>query len=212
MAQDEQSIEEQARAAWDRRYAAAEGFLFGRGPNAFLAAEAHRLVAGQRVLCLADGEGRNGVFLAQRGLDVLSVDISPVALARARTFAAECRVAVRFEEANLANWRWPQEEYDAVAAIFIQFAGPRLRERIFAGIVGALRPGGLLLLQGYRPEQIAYGTGGPPDAANMYTESLLRAAFAEFEILSLATHDSVIAEGSAHRGISALIDLVARKP
>src|SRR5262249_20638653 len=128
----DQQIEDQAREAWDRRYAAAEGFLFGRAPNAFLAAEAYRLSRGQRVLCLADGEGRNGVFLALKGLDVLSVDISPVALAKARAFAAEAGAVLAFEEANLATWSWPREAFDAVVAIFIQFAGPGLRARIFA--------------------------------------------------------------------------------
>jgi SAM-dependent methyltransferase len=212
MSQKDQLIGDQARDAWDRRYAGAEGFLFGRAPNTFLAAEAHRLSPGGRVLCLADGEGRNGVFLALRGLDVLSVDISGVALARARGFAAESGARLAFEEANLASWHWPPAEFDAVVGIFFQFAGPRLRERIFTGIVSTLKPGGLLLLQGYRPEQIAYGTGGPSDPENMYTEALLRQAFADLEILSLTAHDSVIGEGTAHHGLSALIDLVARKP
>ena len=187
-------------------------FLFGREPNGFLAAEAHRLKAGQRALCLADGEGRNGVFLASRGLEVLSVDISPVALDKARAYAREKERSLGFEEANLATWQWPVAAFDAVVAIFIQFAGPPLRQRLFAAMIAALKPGGLLLMQGYRPEQLAYGTGGPPDAANMYTEALLREAFAGLEILSLRAHDSDLSEGKAHRGPSALIDLVARKP
>jgi SAM-dependent methyltransferase len=211
---DEQrtSPEEQARKAWNQRYAAAEGFLFGREPNAFLAAEARRLAPRSRILCLADGEGRNGIFLAGLGHDVLSVDISPVALAKAKALAAERGVGLRFEEANLARWTWPEAAFDAVVGIFMQFAGPALRERIFAGIRQALAPGGYLLLQGYRPEQLAYGTGGPPDAENMYTEALLRKACAGMEILHLRSHDSVLGEGTAHRGMSALIDLVARKP
>jgi len=212
MSQKDRQVEDQARDAWNQRYAAAEGFLFGQAPNAFLAAEAHRLAPGQRVLCLADGEGRNGVFLAKRGLDVLSVDISPVALAKARIYAAEQGAALRFEEVNLARWQWPAETFDAVVAIFIQFAGPSLRQRIFTRIVEAMVPGGFLLMQGYRPEQIAYGTGGPPDAANMYTEALLRVSFADLDILSLRSHDSSLSEGKAHHGLSALIDLVARKP
>jgi SAM-dependent methyltransferase len=211
MAEKDREVEDQARAAWNQRYAAADGFLFGRAPNAFLAAEAHRLRPGQRILCLADGEGRNGVFLAKRGLEVLSVDISPVALDKARAYAAEQGAALRFEEANLASWAWPVARFEAVVAIFIQFAGPGLRRRIFARIVEALAPGGLLLMQGYRPEQLAYGTGGPPVAENMYTEALLRESFAALDILSLKVHDSAISEGRAHHGMSALIDLVARK-
>jgi SAM-dependent methyltransferase len=203
---------EKAREVWDQRFAHAEGYLFGREPNRFLAGEAHRLRPGQHVLCLADGEGRNGVFLAERGLDVLSVDISAVALAKARALAAERGASLRFEQANLATWPWPEAEFDAVVAIFIQFAGPNLRRTIFAGMRRALKPGGLVLLQGYRPEQLAYGTGGPPDAENMYTAALLREAFAGLDILHLEAHDGEVSEGSGHKGMSALVDLVARVP
>lgn len=203
---------DKAREVWDERFAKADGYLFGRAPNRFVAAQAHLLAPGSRVLCLADGEGRNGVFLAERGLDVMSVDLSPVALAKARALAAERGVTLRLEEANLATWDWPKSAFDAVIGIFFQFAGPSLRARIFDGIKQALKPGGLLLLQGYRPEQLAYKTGGPPDAENLYTEELLRGAFGGFEILHLQAHDDVIEEGSAHVGMSALIDLVARKP
>jgi SAM-dependent methyltransferase len=201
-----------ARAVWDQRFAKTEGYLFGSEPNRFLAAEAHRLKPGQRVLCLADGEGRNGTFLAGRGQDVLSVDISPVALAKARALAVERGVALKFEEANLATWDWPVDAFDAVVAIFMQFAGPALRGRIFRHIEACLKPGGLLLIEGYRPEQLAYGTGGPPDAENMYTEALLREAFAGMKILSLRAYDAAIEEGAAHKGMSALIDMVAAKP
>jgi len=98
-----------------------------------------------------------------------------------------------------------------VVGIFIQFAGPDLRSRIFRNIEACLRPGGLLLLEGYRPEQLAYGTGGPPSAENLYTEALLREAFAGMQVLSLRAYDAVIEEGTAHKGMSALIDMVARK-
>lgn len=200
-----------AKAVWNQRYAAVDGYLFGRAPNRFLASEADRLKSGQRVLCLADGEGRNGTFLAARGLDVLSVDLSPIALAKARALAAERGVSLDFEEVNLATWEWPVDAFDAVVAIFIQFAGPSLRARIFRNIEACLKPGGQLLIEGYRPEQLAYRTGGPPDAENMYSEALLREAFAGMEILSLRAYDAAIEEGSAHKGMSALIDMVAAK-
>lgn len=203
---------DKVREVWDRRFAEADDYLFGRLPNRFLAQQAHRLRPGQGVLCLADGEGRNGVFLAERGMEVLSVDISPVAQAKGRRLAAERGVELRFEEANLATWNWPLAAFDAVVAIFIQFAGPSLRSRIFKAMKDALRPGGLVILQGYRPEQLDYKTGGPPDVENLYTETLLREAFAGMEILHLHSHDEDIREGSAHVGMSALIDLVARKP
>ncbi|MDP1619103.1 cyclopropane-fatty-acyl-phospholipid synthase family protein [Phenylobacterium sp.] len=195
---------------WDERYQG-EAYLFGEAPNAFLSAQAHRLKPGMSALAVADGEGRNGVWLAEQGLDVLSVDSSPVAQAKAARLAAARGVTLRLEEVDLASWTWPEAQFDVVAAIFIQFAGPDLRDEIFAGMKRALKPGGLLLLEGYRPEQIAYGTGGPRAPENLYTEALLRAAFSNFEILELSAYDAVIEEGAGHSGQSALIDLVARR-
>ena len=196
---------------WDERYQG-EAYLFGEAPNAFLAAQAHRLRPGMSALAVADGEGRNGVWLAEQGLDVLSVDSSPVAQAKAARLAEARGATLRLEEVDLASWAWPEAQFDVVAAIFIQFAGPALRDQIFAGLKRALKPGGLLLLEGYRPEQIAYGTGGPRVPENLYTEAMLRAAFSDFEILELSAYDAAIEEGAGHSGQSALIDLVARRP
>ena len=196
---------------WDERYQG-EAYLFGEAPNAFLAAQAHRLRPGLSVLAVADGEGRNGVWLAEQGLDVLSVDSSPVAQAKAARLAQARGTALRLQEVDLASWTWPEAQFDVVAAIFIQFAGPQLRDQIFAGLKRALKPGGLLLLEGYRPEQIDYDTGGPRAPENLYTEALLRAAFGDLEIVELPVYDAVIEEGAGHRGQSALIDLVARRP
>lgn len=199
-------------ARWNGRFADPDSYVFGTAPNAFLAAQRHRLRAGQAALAIADGEGRNGVWLAEQGLDVLSVDFSPVGLAKAGRLAESRHVALRTETADLATWEWGAARFDVVAAIFIQFAAPAFRQAIFRHIREVLRPGGLVILQGYRPEQLAYRTGGPSQAENMYTAALLREAFAGFEILHLAEHDDVLAEGEGHGGMSALIDLVARKP
>ena len=196
---------------WNQRYAR-DDYLFGTRPNAFLARQAWHLVPGQRALAVADGEGRNGVWLAEQGLRVHAVDASPVALEKARRLAASRGVDVEFELADLADWAWPEAAYDVVVAIFIQFADPELRARHFEGMRRALVPGGLLLLEGYRPEQRAYGTGGPSAVVNLYTEKLLRQEFAGFAIEELAAYDAVIQEGAGHHGMSALIDLVARKP
>jgi SAM-dependent methyltransferase len=195
---------------WEHRFGTPE-YLFGTEPNAFLVSQAHRLQPRQTALAVADGEGRNGVWLAQQGLDVVSVDYSPKALTKARSLAASRNVTVRFEQADLAQWPWPSEAFDVVVAIFIQFAEPGLRARIFAGMKQALRPGGLLLMQGYRPEQVRYGTGGPRVPEQLYTRSLLEEAFAGFASLEIREHDSVIREGAGHDGISALIDLVGVK-
>lgn len=195
---------------WDERYASEE-FYFGTKPNDFLVSQRLLLKPGMSCLAVADGEGRNGVWLAQQGLRVLSVEASAVALDKAKKLAQQRGVAIDFEQADLAHWQWGENRFDMVAAIFIQFAHPALREQMFAGIRRCLKPGGLLLLQGYTPRQLEYKTGGPPAAENMYTEALLRGAFGDMEIIHLREHDDHVSEGAGHSGMSALIDLVARK-
>lgn len=202
--------DEAERERWNARFEG-ENYLFGTAPNAFLAAQRDRLRSGMKALAVADGEGRNGVWLAGQGLEVVSVDFSPVAVAKARRLAARRGVALEAHCADLAAWDWGPPRFDLVAAIFIQFAPPAARDVLFRRIKEVLKPGGLLLLEGYRPEQLAYGTGGPPSIENLYTASLLRDAFADLTILHLAEYDADIAEGAGHRGLSALIDLVARK-
>lgn len=195
---------------WQQRFSA-PGYLFGTAPNAFLKSCAPLLPKGGRALAVADGEGRNGVFLAEQGLDVLSVDFSSVAQEKARKLAAERGVTLRVEQADITNWTWPEAAFDVVAVIFIQFSQPEERDRIFAGIKRALKPGGLLLLQGYSVKQLEYKTGGPSDVSRLYTRALLEEAFGDFALLDISEHDSIIEEGDAHGGMSALIDLVGRK-
>ena len=196
---------------WDERYAT-DAYVFGTAPNAFLASQAELIQSGMRVLSVADGEGRNGVWLAEQGALVHAIDVSPVALDKARKLAEERRVHLQFELADVLTWPWPEARYDIVVAIFIQFAPPAEREHIMAGIRRAIKPGGALILQGYTPGQIELGTGGPGNPDNMYTPALLRGWFGDWDITHLREHESHIAEGSHHHGMSALIDLVARKP
>jgi len=202
---------EQARAFWDGRYGD-ESYLFGERPNAFLERQADRLQPGMTVLAVADGEGRNGVWLARQGLKVTSTDISPKAVAKAWALAARHGVEVDAQLADLEAWDWPVEAFDVVVGVFIQFAPPAMRDRLFTRMKQALKPGGLLLLEGYRPEQLAYGTGGPGQVENLYTEALLREAFSDMAVVELASYDAGITEGSGHSGLSALIDLVAIRP
>ncbi|MBI4921281.1 MAG: class I SAM-dependent methyltransferase [Devosia nanyangense] len=196
---------------WDQRYAEDE-YVFGEAPNAFLAGQAGRLKPGMRALAVADGEGRNGVWLAQQGLAVLSVDSSAVAQAKARRLAEARGVPLQLAQVDLVDWIWPEAEFDLVVAIFVQFAGPALRAELFGHMQRALKPGGLLLLEGYRPEQMAYDSGGPSAVENLYTEPMLREAFGGMQVLELRAYDAAIEEGKGHSGMSALIDLVAQRP
>ena len=137
---------------WEGRFAAPE-YIFGTEPNAFLAAQKKLLPQRGRALAVSDGEGRNGVWLAEQGLDVLSIDFSPAAQAKARALAQTRGVTIATELVDLAQFAWPDAAFDVVIDIFTQFFGPDGRAAKFAGIRKALKPGGLLLLQGYRPEQ-----------------------------------------------------------
>lgn len=205
----------QEQARWNTRFAA-EDYVFGTAPNAFLASQKHRLKPGMTALCVADGEGRNSVWLAQQGLQVTAFDFATAGLEKARRLAAQAGegVAARLTSslADIEAWDWDAKAYDVVAVIFIQFLEPAAREHVFLGIMRAIKPGGLLILQGYTPKQVEYKTGGPPQPENMYTLEGLRSSFAALEILHLAEHEEMVDEGPGHRGRSALIDLVARRP
>jgi SAM-dependent methyltransferase len=195
---------------WNRRFAD-DGFLFGSEPNAWLREHATLWSPGDRVLCVADGEGRNSVWLARQGLTVDAFDIAEVGVAKARRLAVEHAVTVNFAVADCDAYPWPEGVYDGVAAIFVQFADPATRGRLFARIVRSLKPGGTLVLQGYTPKQLDYRTGGPPLASHLYTETLLREAFADLDLVVLREYEADLAEGSGHCGHSALIGLVARR-
>jgi SAM-dependent methyltransferase len=200
-------------AFWSARYrGVGDDYLFGTAPNKFLASQAENFGAGMSVLSVADGEGRNAVWLAEQGCQVTATEISPVALEKAAKLARGRNVAVDLVQADILNWDWPCEEFDAVVGIFIQFATPAERPRQLAGMKQAVKSGGLLFLQGYTPKQLEYKTGGPSAVENLYTAEMLREFFADWEIVSLNEHEDTIEEGSAHIGRSALIDLVARKP
>ena len=160
---------------------------------------------------MADGEGRNSVFLAKHGFTVDAFDISGAAIVKARRLAAASAVTVNYQLADCDSFSWKSGSYDGVAAIFVQFADPALRSRMFARIIESLKPGGILILQGYTQQQLEYRTGGPSNIEHLYTEVMLREAFAQLTILQLKSYESGLAEGTGHRGRSALIGLIARR-
>ena len=196
---------------WEDRYRQQDDYLFGTEPAAFLAENPWVTSGCETALCVADGEGRNAVHLARLGLAVTSFDLSQTAVARARDLAAQHGVTLATSVSDWAAWDWSRQ-FDLVVGIFIQFADPALRVQQFADMQKATRAGGHIALHGYRPEQVALGTGGPPHAANMYTDALLRDAFAGWRIDRLASYERDVQEGRGHSGKSALIDLVATKP
>lgn len=197
---------------WEERYAASEDYVFGKEPARFLVEHSAYLLPGQTAVSVADGEGRNSVYMAQNGLKVTALEFAPTAIARARELASTHGVEVDFQQADVLTRTWERDAYDLVVGIFIQFAGPAERKIQFDGMKQATRPGGFILLHGYTPEQLAYGTGGPPFAENMYTEEQLRADFKGWDIVECNAYEREVQEGRGHSGMSALIDFVARKP
>ncbi len=199
-----------AAETWNRRYAGDE-FLFGTEPNTWLREHAHALPPGARILSVADGEGRNSVWLARQGFQVDAFDVADRAVVKARALARREGVSVNFTVADVEGFHWLDAAYDGVAAIFVQFADPATRTRLFERIVRSLKPGGVLILQGYTPKQLDYRTGGPPILSHLYTRELLDAAFAELTIIELREYEAELREGQGHSGQSALIGLVARR-
>jgi SAM-dependent methyltransferase len=195
---------------WETRFSV-PGYHFGTEPNAFLKSHAHLLHPGQKALAVADGEGRNGVWLAEQGLDVLSVDFSPTAQRKAKALAAERGVTIRTETADMVNWAWPKEDFDVIAAIFIQFAPRDDQTRMFEGMKRALKPGGLLLIEGYGEKQLEYGTGGPKNIAQLYTRERLERTFKDFAKIEIKEYDAMRVEGDGHTGMAALVNLVGWK-
>lgn len=202
---------------WSARYRdAGDDYLFGVAPNRFLSHRADLLRNGRTALSVADGEGRNSVWLAEQGLDVTAVEISPVGVAKAKKLAAGRGVRVNFEIADIMAADWPPPDqtdaFDWIVAIFIQFVGPAERTRQISALKRAARPGGRILLHGYTPKQIEYKTGGPSAVENLYTQELLRDLFADWSIEEIVEYEEDVDEGRGHKGRSALIGLVARKP
>lgn len=199
------------REVWDRRYREADGFLFGRAPNRWLARQAPLIPAGSEVLCVADGEGRNGVALARLGHRVTSFDLSPVGVARARELSAAAGVELDARIADVEAWTWEPDRYDAVVAIFVQFASPPVRARLFAGVARTVRPGGFVIIEGYGPRQLDYRTGGPGIAENLYSMQMLLDAFRGWDLLAGRDADLVLDEGAGHHGRSHSIAAVFRR-
>ncbi|MBM3600466.1 MAG: class I SAM-dependent methyltransferase [Alphaproteobacteria bacterium] len=195
---------------WEARYAPTE-YVFGTEPNRFLASCKPLLPKRGRALAVADGEGRNGVWLAEEGLDVHAIDFSPTAQGKARALAAERRVTLTIEQADVHAWSYPEATYDVVVEIFTQFSTPSQRARKWAGMRRTLKPGGLLILEGYTPRQLHYGTGGPKALDQLYTRAMLEEAFGDMRDVRIVEEDVELSEGKRHQGMSAVINLTARK-
>jgi SAM-dependent methyltransferase len=194
---------------WDQRYSEPD-YVYGTAANDFLVQSLPLLPPNGSVLCLAEGEGRNAVFLAERGYQVTAVDSSMVGLAKARALAGERRVAITTCVADLADYQLPQDSFDLIVAIFCHLPPP-LRRQVLAQVEPSLRRGGVFLLEGYTPKQLEYGTGGPPDPALLMQLDELRRELAPLRLRHGMELVREVREGKLHTGKGAVVQVIADK-
>ena len=195
--------------SWDEKYGA-PGHYYGTEPNGFLHEHHSAIPAGGNVLCLAEGEGRNAVFLAQRGYRVLAVDQSPVGLRKAEALAAERGVHIETIVADLADYRIARGHWDGIVSIWCHLPQP-LRTNVHRQVVAGLRSGGVFLLEAYTPAQLNYGTGGPKSVDLLPTLAELRTELGELDLVHAVEREREVHEGQGHFGLSAVVDIVAVK-
>lgn len=205
-----------SEAMWSNRYRdIGDQYLFGTEPSHFLANRADLFKKGESAILMADGEGRNSIWLAERGLDVAAIEISPVALEKAKKLASSRNVDIDFIQSDMLFHDWNEAnfiaKFDWVIGIFIQFVGREGMAQQFQIMKDLTRPGGRVLLHGYTPEQLEYKTGGPSDINNLYTSALLTEAFSGWKVEELIEYEADICEGVGHNGHSALIGMIAQK-
>jgi SAM-dependent methyltransferase len=195
---------------WEDRFRVTD-YIFGKAPNYFLLACKPLLPSSGRALVIADGEGRNGVWLAEQGLEVLSIDFSPAAQRKAVALARERDVRIDFERADVHSWVYPEEAFDLVVEIFTQFSSPTERAVKWAGMQRTLKRGGRIIIAGYTPKQLQYGTGGPKQIENLYTRAMLLQTFGKFRDIQVVEQEIEMHEGTAHAGMSAVINFTGVK-
>lgn len=198
---------------WDERYRGGD-FAFGTAPNAFLASQAQYLKPGLRAFVPGDGQGRNGVWLAQQGLIVESVDISPIGVAASKELAKARGVEINAMVGDLLDWNWPLRRYDLVASLYLHFLDFD-RPRLHQAMLNALKPGGILILEAFSVDQLefqkSHSSGGPKTADMLYSEAKLAADFVDASILLMEKATVVLSEGHRHQGPAAVMRAVVQK-
>jgi hypothetical protein len=194
---------------WDSRYST-EGYIYGVEPNEFLAEHVGGIPSGP-VLCLADGEGRNGVFVARHGHEVTSVDQSAVALEKAKQLAQSRHVELTTHAADLSDYEIAPGAWAGVVTIFMHLP-PALRHCVLARAEAGLKSGGVFLLECYTPAQVGRGTGGPSDPLMCPTLAALRAELPGLNFKIGRELERNVVEGAGHSGIASVVQVLARKP
>ena len=193
---------------WDDRYSA-EGYAYGTTANDFLGENVNHIPKG-KVLSLAEGEGRNAVFLAKQGYDVTAVDGSVVGLNKARKLAEENNVEVEFIHADLADYDLGENKWDGIVSIFCPVPSA-LRKELYKKVIAGLKQNGVFLLEAYTPEQLKFGTGGGTSVDALQTEESLRSELAGLKFKHLAELERDVREGVYHTGIGSVVQAIATK-
>lgn len=197
---------------WDERYSE-PGFAYGTEPNDFLKAEYQRIPAGGRVLCLAEGEGRNAVFLAEQGYDVTAMDLSEVGLNKAQRLADDRGVTIITQVADMADYHFEANSWDAVVSIWAHVP-VNVRQQVHAQIAQALKPSGVYLFEAYTYEQTKMdAVGGPPaDQPDRFGSLLhLRDELSELDEVLGIEKQRMVSEGNRHQGLSAVVQFIGKK-
>ncbi len=195
--------------AWDERYASGD-FQFGEAPNRYLEGLRPWIAPGMRALALGDGEGRNGVWLAQQGLVVTALDWSAIGMAKAARLAEARGVTLATVVADAAAWDYPPGGFDLVAWIYLHLP-PADRAAAAAGALRSLAPGGLLALECFTPAQQGRRSGGPKDPALLWSRSLVEDLFGELEVLELLEGTVHLDEGPRHQGTAEVVRALLRR-
>lgn len=193
---------------WNDRYSA-PSFIYGTAPNDFLASVCRDIPAGP-VLCLAEGEGRNAVFLAERGHAVTAVDQSVAGLTKARALAQARGVSLTTIAADLEDFTIAPQSWSGIVAIFMHLPPP-LRRRVLAQAATGLCRGGVFIMEAYTPAQLGRGTGGPDDVALLPTLAALREELGDLEWPVARELEREVREGVGHTGLAAVVQVFARR-
>jgi SAM-dependent methyltransferase len=199
------------QAFWNRRYGEDPDFVYGTAPNTFLVEASRRFTPESRILCLAEGEGRNAVWLARQGHRVTAVDVSDVGLRKAQQLAQQTGVRIETRVADVTAIDLGPSHWDAIVSIFLHLPAA-VRRALNRRCLDALRAGGLVVLEAYGPRQLQYGTGGPPDPALLPSLDEVLHDFAGAEIVHRYAGARTVLEGKLHRGEGDVVQVIARRP
>ncbi|MCF3972467.1 class I SAM-dependent methyltransferase [Paracoccus salsus] len=196
---------------WNERFGD-ESYHYGEAPATFVKTHMRHLGDAARVLTIAEGEGRNAVWLAAQGYRVTAVEPTEAGRRKALDLAARHAVSIEWRAEDLAEFAWPDEAFDAALGCFFQFAGPEFRARILVGLGRSVRPGGQVFLHGFSTRQMANSSGGPRVEAQLWTVPMILASFPGWQVIRAEDHDAILDEGQGHAGLAALIDVIVKKP